>query len=189
MGAGCIAPATHKWGDQRVICQLPAPDCAWVVPHTAGESQLRASGTMGPLRATGKPIECQRVTKVIPAVGAAPYGEPYRLYNLDVFEYLDDHPFGLYGSIPVMLAHKKGLTVGVFWYGTGPGTAATCLGWTCPVTVSPLRTLVPHRRGGVCSQPGILPSFLKGTQPTAAALKHTCDRLSRGMILEARGKL
>ncbi|KXZ56930.1 hypothetical protein GPECTOR_1g839 [Gonium pectorale] len=47
--------------------------------------------------------------------GAAPYGEPYRLYNLDVFEYLDDHPFGLYGSIPVMLAHKKGLTVGVFW--------------------------------------------------------------------------
>ncbi|GIL86778.1 hypothetical protein Vretimale_15637 [Volvox reticuliferus] len=47
--------------------------------------------------------------------GAAPYGEPYRLYNLDVFEYLDDHPFGLYGSIPMMLAHKKGLTVGVFW--------------------------------------------------------------------------
>lgn len=47
--------------------------------------------------------------------GNAPYGEPYRLYNLDVFEYLDDHPFGLYGSIPVMLAHKKGLTVGVYW--------------------------------------------------------------------------
>ncbi|GFR40498.1 hypothetical protein Agub_g1066 [Astrephomene gubernaculifera] len=47
--------------------------------------------------------------------GAAPYGEPYRLYNLDVFEYLDDHPFGLYGSIPMMLAHKKGLTLGVLW--------------------------------------------------------------------------
>ncbi|PNH09384.1 Neutral alpha-glucosidase AB [Tetrabaena socialis] len=42
--------------------------------------------------------------------GVAPYSEPYRLYNLDVFEYLEDHPFGLYGSIPFMMAHKKGLT-------------------------------------------------------------------------------
>lgn len=51
--------------------------------------------------------------------GAAPYNDPYRLYNLDVFEYLEDHPFGLYGSIPVMLGHKKGLTVGVFWWVKG----------------------------------------------------------------------
>ncbi|KAF5834710.1 glycosyl hydrolases family 31-domain-containing protein [Dunaliella salina] len=42
-------------------------------------------------------------------------GEPYRLYNLDVFEYALDHPFGLYGSIPLMLAHRVGLTTGVFW--------------------------------------------------------------------------
>mmetsp|Transcript_37728 Transcript_37728/g.84060 ORF Transcript_37728/g.84060 Transcript_37728/m.84060 type:complete len:895 (-) Transcript_37728:499-3183(-) len=48
----------------------------------------------------------------LPATGE---GEPYRLYNLDVFEYLDQSPFGLYGTIPVMLAHKAGLTTGVFW--------------------------------------------------------------------------
>mmetsp|Transcript_27755 Transcript_27755/g.70759 ORF Transcript_27755/g.70759 Transcript_27755/m.70759 type:complete len:905 (-) Transcript_27755:229-2943(-) len=41
--------------------------------------------------------------------------EPYRLYNLDVFEYLHESPFGLYGSIPLMVAHKLGLTTGVFW--------------------------------------------------------------------------
>ena len=41
--------------------------------------------------------------------------EPYRLYNLDVFEYLDESPFGLYGSIPMMVAHKVGLTTGVLW--------------------------------------------------------------------------
>ncbi|GMH33907.1 hypothetical protein BSKO_01741 [Bryopsis sp. KO-2023] len=41
--------------------------------------------------------------------------EPYRLYNLDVFEYLTNHPFGLYGSIPFMQAHRKDLSVGVFW--------------------------------------------------------------------------
>lgn len=41
--------------------------------------------------------------------------EPYRLYNLDVFEYEMDSTFGLYGAIPLMLAHKVGRTVGAFW--------------------------------------------------------------------------
>ncbi|EFN52006.1 hypothetical protein CHLNCDRAFT_139544, partial [Chlorella variabilis] len=44
-----------------------------------------------------------------------PLSEPYRLYNLDVFEYLHDSPFGLYGAIPLMLAHRPEQTVGVFW--------------------------------------------------------------------------
>ena len=42
--------------------------------------------------------------------------EPYRLYNLDVFEYVADSPFGLYGSIPFLWAQKLGFTVGAFWY-------------------------------------------------------------------------
>ena len=42
--------------------------------------------------------------------------EPYRLFNLDVFEYLHDSPFGLYGSIPFMISHgKSGRTSGFFW--------------------------------------------------------------------------
>lgn len=36
------------------------------------------------------------------------YKEPYRLYNLDVFEYELDEPMALYGHIPVMFGH--GLT-------------------------------------------------------------------------------
>ncbi|KAJ9177872.1 hypothetical protein P3X46_013029 [Hevea brasiliensis] len=44
------------------------------------------------------------------------YSEPYRLFNLDVFEYLHDSPFGLYGSIPFMIAHgKTGKSSGFFW--------------------------------------------------------------------------
>ncbi|XP_043690033.1 probable glucan 1,3-alpha-glucosidase [Telopea speciosissima] len=44
------------------------------------------------------------------------FSEPYRLFNLDVFEYLHDSPFGLYGSIPYMLSHGKGHgTSGFFW--------------------------------------------------------------------------
>ncbi|CAI9723815.1 neutral alpha-glucosidase AB-like isoform X2 [Octopus vulgaris] len=42
--------------------------------------------------------------------------DPYRLYNLDVFEYELYNPMALYGSIPVMLAHNEERTVGVFWH-------------------------------------------------------------------------
>ncbi|PVZ98864.1 hypothetical protein BB558_005128 [Smittium angustum] len=43
------------------------------------------------------------------------YDEPYRLYNLDVFEFALDTPMALYGSVPVMLSHSKDRTVGVFY--------------------------------------------------------------------------
>jgi len=39
--------------------------------------------------------------------GESEYTEPYRLYNLDVFEYDLDKSSSLYGSIPFMYAHKK----------------------------------------------------------------------------------
>ena len=32
--------------------------------------------------------------------------DPYRLFNLDVFEYDIQNTMALYGSIPYMLAHK-----------------------------------------------------------------------------------
>ncbi|EPE02720.1 glycoside hydrolase family 31 protein [Ophiostoma piceae UAMH 11346] len=47
--------------------------------------------------------------------GDGKYSEPYRLYNLDVFEYILDSPMTLYGAIPFMQAHRQGSTVGVFW--------------------------------------------------------------------------
>lgn len=47
--------------------------------------------------------------------GGRPLTEPYRMYNLDVFEYEHDSPFGLYGSVPLLLGHRAGLSVGVFW--------------------------------------------------------------------------
>lgn len=47
--------------------------------------------------------------------GEGNYDEPYRLYNTDVFEYALDSPTSLYGAVPMMVAHKKGLSAGVFW--------------------------------------------------------------------------
>ena len=32
--------------------------------------------------------------------------DPYRLYNLDVFEYEVNNPMALYGAVPLMYAHK-----------------------------------------------------------------------------------
>ncbi|XP_057707085.1 neutral alpha-glucosidase AB isoform X1 [Corythoichthys intestinalis] len=42
-------------------------------------------------------------------------GDPYRLYNLDVFQYELHNPMALYGSVPVMLAHNAQRTIGMFW--------------------------------------------------------------------------
>ncbi|XP_063995699.1 neutral alpha-glucosidase AB isoform X2 [Diachasmimorpha longicaudata] len=42
--------------------------------------------------------------------------DPYRLYNLDVFEYETNEKMALYGSIPVLYAHGKERTTGVFWH-------------------------------------------------------------------------
>jgi mannosyl-oligosaccharide alpha-1,3-glucosidase len=47
--------------------------------------------------------------------GDGNYDQPYRMYNSDVFEYELDSPMTLYGSIPLMHAHRKGSTSAVFW--------------------------------------------------------------------------
>lgn len=42
-------------------------------------------------------------------------GDAYRLYNLDVYGYQVHDKMGIYGSVPYLLAHKQGRTVGIFW--------------------------------------------------------------------------
>ncbi|KAK6755670.1 hypothetical protein RB195_014197 [Necator americanus] len=42
--------------------------------------------------------------------------DPYRLYNLDVFEYELENPMSLYVAIPYIVAHKKNATVGALWF-------------------------------------------------------------------------
>ena len=41
--------------------------------------------------------------------------DPYRLYNVDIFEYEAETPMSLYGAYPLMLAHTPARTVGLFW--------------------------------------------------------------------------
>jgi hypothetical protein len=47
----------------------------------------------------------------------AHYKEPYRLYNLDVFEYELDETMALYGEVPLIVSQSKTSgTVGAFWF-------------------------------------------------------------------------
>jgi alpha 1,3-glucosidase len=43
----------------------------------------------------------------------AHYTDPYRLFNVDIFEYLADSPMSLYGAIPLLHAHSAKSSVGV----------------------------------------------------------------------------
>lgn len=47
----------------------------------------------------------------------AHYKEPYRLYNLDVFEYELDETMALYGEVPLVISQSANTgTVGAFWF-------------------------------------------------------------------------
>ncbi|GBG76832.1 hypothetical protein CBR_g23048 [Chara braunii] len=65
-----------------------------------------------PEHATGSSL---KETRHSVAEGGGAISEPYRLFNLDVFEYLSESPFGLYGSIPLMISHSAERTVAAFW--------------------------------------------------------------------------
>nr|XP_055056776.1 neutral alpha-glucosidase AB isoform X1 [Misgurnus anguillicaudatus] len=41
--------------------------------------------------------------------------DPYRLYNLDVFQYELHNPMALYGSVPVLISHSIERTMALFW--------------------------------------------------------------------------
>ena len=43
------------------------------------------------------------------------YNEPFRLYNLDVFEYELNEPMALYGAVPFLIAHHSTATTGLLW--------------------------------------------------------------------------
>lgn len=66
------------------------------------------------------PLSLPTTTQGSGASAEPRYSEPYRLYNLDVFEYELDQTMALYGHIPLLLAHGlvngKGRTTGVFWF-------------------------------------------------------------------------
>lgn len=50
------------------------------------------------------------------ALRSTKQSDPYRLYNLDVFEYEVNERMAIYGGIPVLYAHGTERTSGIFWH-------------------------------------------------------------------------
>ena len=83
-----------------------------------------------------------------------PYSEPYRLYNLDVFEYDHDSPFGLYGSIPVMHARsvRGDTTKGGMHGGMSKQTQESRVTYSAVYVHNPTETYVDVMRSGNSSE-------------------------------------
>jgi len=64
----------------------------------------------------GIPEHASRLQLKTTSGSGAAYTDPYRLYNLDVFEYELDEPMALYGAIPLIISHTKEVTAGLFYF-------------------------------------------------------------------------
>ncbi|KAF5400528.1 Neutral alpha-glucosidase AB precursor [Paragonimus heterotremus] len=103
-------------------------------------------------------------------------GDPYRLYNLDVFEYELDSRMALYGSVPVVWALNANHTVGLFWH--NPSETWVDIGYTDRPTDSFLSKIprlfgkAPERFANTrwISETGVADVFIMlGRNPAAVA--------------------
>ncbi|XP_032084957.1 neutral alpha-glucosidase C isoform X2 [Thamnophis elegans] len=95
----------------------------------------------------------------------------YRLYNLDVFGYTIHSKMGIYGSVPLLLAHKPDQTIGVFWLNSSETLVE--ISTKASTKVLPSQTpdmskqmVVPQTDVRWMSESGIIDMFiLKGPSP------------------------
>ncbi|XP_013145415.1 PREDICTED: neutral alpha-glucosidase AB [Papilio polytes] len=105
-------------------------------------------------------------------------GEPYRLYNLDVFEYELDSRMAIYGAVPVLYAHGSKRTVGVFWHNSAE-TWVDVVNYADGTVVSSLVNLVTggHKRrvdARFISESGIVDVFVMlGSKPADVFRQYT----------------
>lgn len=91
---------------------FPCPGRLWQSDFLLGE---RAEGPVCILRLCLWAGGCVRHGQWLVCLSACRGGEPYRLYNLDVFQYELYNRMALYGSVPVLLAHSPLRDLGIFW--------------------------------------------------------------------------
>ncbi|KAG1472197.1 hypothetical protein G6F56_001684 [Rhizopus delemar] len=88
----------------------------WTDPKPNGPESIALDATFhGFSHVYGIPEHASSLSLKETRGGDNAYEEPYRLYNTDVFEYALDSPTSLYGAVPLMIAHKKNFSAGLFW--------------------------------------------------------------------------
>lgn len=107
-------------------------------------------------------------------------GEPYRLYNLDVFEYELKSTMALYGSVPVIYGHGATSTTGVYWQNAAETWIDIAGGSTESNVMSSIVNFVAGSRQAdppsahFMSESGIVDVFiLLGPSPTDAFRQYT----------------
>nr|CAD7440543.1 unnamed protein product [Timema bartmani] len=105
--------------------------------------------------------------------------DPYRLYNLDVFEYEIHNGMSLYGAIPLIVAHGVTHTTGVFWL-NGAETWVDIMGTSDQNVVSSIVNFVsgadrtPQVDTHFISESGIIDTFfMLGPQPKDVFRQYT----------------
>ncbi|CAN9502604.1 unnamed protein product [Ophioblennius macclurei] len=101
-------------------------------------------------------------------------GEPYRLYNLDVFAYELCSRLGLYGSVPLLLAHRADQTLGVFWLNASETFVhITYSGAQDEAPAAKRRRVPPHADVRWLSESGVLDcSVLLGPGPQQVFMQY-----------------
>ena len=113
----------QRWTDSQPQGRqsLGADVSLYGVTHLMG---LPEHATALNLKATKSGITFPKDDPDNETLSSSTYTEPYRLYNLDVFEYELDSPMALYGSIPMMIgveAGNRNSAVGLFWNNPSEG--------------------------------------------------------------------
>uniref|UniRef100_A0A673A716 Glucosidase, alpha; neutral C n=1 Tax=Sphaeramia orbicularis TaxID=375764 RepID=A0A673A716_9TELE len=83
-------------------------------------------------------------------------GEPYRLYNLDVFAYKLSSRLGLYGSVPLLVSHRPDRTLGLFWLNASETFVNVHYSSAEQVTYSFLMRTQPHTDVHWLSESGVI---------------------------------
>uniref|UniRef100_A0A8C3KDR0 Glycoside hydrolase family 31 N-terminal domain-containing protein n=1 Tax=Calidris pygmaea TaxID=425635 RepID=A0A8C3KDR0_9CHAR len=86
-------------------------------------------------------------------------GDAYRLYNLDIFGHKIHDKIGIYGSVPLLLAHKPNRTSGIFWLNSSE-TLVDITTKAAEVRVSAKQREVPLTDVRWMSESGIIDVFL-----------------------------
>lgn len=95
-------------------------------------------------------------------------GDAYRLYNLDVYGYKINDKMGIYGSVPYLLAHKLGRTLGIFWLNssetlveinTEPAVKVRYGSWLLFILTEEIKPVKCSHNSGLCCGSSLPPDF------------------------------
>uniref|UniRef100_A0A8D0GCZ1 Glucosidase alpha, neutral C n=1 Tax=Sphenodon punctatus TaxID=8508 RepID=A0A8D0GCZ1_SPHPU len=84
----------------------------------------------------------------------------YRLYNLDVYGHKIHDKMGIYGSVPLLLAHKPDRTVGIFWLNSSETLVEINTKAVMEFTFTTILCVVPQADVRWMSESGIIDVFL-----------------------------